>query len=82
MGNKISSLPADVDSVLQDLAQMVSVKDKEIDYSDIIAFSDKATIEDISEVRELIAELADYDFDFEDPDAEGILLDIFEKVKG
>ena len=77
-----SKIPADVCSVLMDLAQgfdgIVN-----IDYTDIIEWSDKASKEEIDELRSLIADLADLDYAFdEDEDAREIANKITTMVKG
>lgn len=82
MGNKMTNLPADVDSFLMDIAQMVELEGESIDFGDIHKFAEKASSGDIKTLREKMAELADLDFDFEDPDAEDILTNILNNVKG
>jgi tetrahydromethanopterin S-methyltransferase subunit B len=86
MGNKITNLPADVDSFLMNIAQMVELDGEYIDFGDIQKFAEKATTVDITEIREKMAELADLvDIDFEDPEdpeAEDILTTILNNVKG
>jgi hypothetical protein len=75
-------IPSDICSVLMDLAQAHSGK-FEMDYSDIMSWSDKATKDDIVFVRGLIADLADLDFQFEDDeDASDIADNIINTIKG
>jgi hypothetical protein len=78
MGNQVSSLPRDVDSLLEDIAQMFGG----IDYSDIIDFSNTATTEQINQIRINADELAQFDFDMEDDEAVIYFDNIVNIVKG
>lgn len=82
MGNSLTSLPADVDSFLEDLAQMIEVKEDSINYTDIFNFAERADEKDIRKMRNQMADLADLDFDFDDPEAIAIVINIFQDVKG
>jgi hypothetical protein len=81
MGNRLTSLPADVDDFLESLAQMIEVEDDSINYTDIQKYADRATKVDIRKLRGQMADLADLDFDFEDPEAIAITLNIINEVK-
>jgi len=62
-----SRIPSRVCSVLMDLAQIYKPLNSEsLEYSDIIEFGDFRTDEELKEVQELIDELLDLDFRFED----------------
>jgi len=81
--NKLTSkLPADVDSVLMDLAQMFEAENGEhITYSNIIDWAEKAKQNDIANMRSKISDLADLDFMFdEDVDALYIATDIVKTI--
>jgi hypothetical protein len=83
MGNKISGLPMDVDSTLQDLAQMFEVDGISLDYNDIIDFANAATSNDINEVRDIMANLSDLDYMIdEDDDAAALFVELVETVRG
>jgi len=75
-------IPADVCSVLMDLAQGFDGV-VNIDYTDIMDWSDKASKEEIVELRRLISDLADLDYAFDDDeDAREIANKITEMIKG
>ena len=70
MGNKLTNLPADIDSTLMDLAQFFETEDGDsLTYSNIMEWAEKANKKDISAMRNKIAYLADLDFDFDGDDA-------------
>lgn len=73
-----SSLPRDVDSFLQSIAQETQM----ISYSDILQFSKTADAKDISTVRNLFIELSEeFDMDLDDEGAEALLANIVAIVK-
>ncbi len=83
MSNKLTALPADVDSVLKDLAQGFENQDGDsFDYNDIIKFADNASKADVIVVRANIANLADLDFMYdEDNEAYEIAETILKQIK-
>lgn len=81
MGNRLTNLPEDVDTFLESIAQMIEVEEDSIDFNDIHKFAARATDKDIRKMRNNMADLADLDFDFEDPEAVAISLQIINEVK-
>lgn len=78
MSVSTSSLPRDVDSFLQSIAQETQM----ISYSDIFQFSKTADAKDIATVRNLFIELSEeFDMDLEDEGAEALLANIVAIVK-
>jgi len=82
MGNSLSSLPADVDSFLMDIAQCLDYEGVGLDYTKISDFAAEATSSDVSEIRENMALIADYDFDIGEKDVRMAYKDIIYKVRG
>jgi hypothetical protein len=80
MGNKMTSLPSDVDSFLMDLAQMYEGLES-LDYSDIQTFANHATASDVNDIRELMYEASELDFDLEEPEVEEIYNTIISHIK-
>jgi len=83
MGNKLTNLPADIDSTLMDLAQLFETEDGDsLTYSNIMEWAEKANKKDINAMRNKIADLADLDFSIEDDtDTINIATDIVHTVK-
>ena len=82
MGNKITNLPTDVDSFLMDIAQCLDFEGVGLDYTIISDFAAGATSSDVSEIRENMTLIADYDFDIGEKDVRMAYKDIIYKVRG